>query len=211
MAIPAKSKYVMDVRPGARAGATLFLAPNELPSLWTRIVLAEKDVDNVRIETITGSRPHPDLMVLNPSLSLPTLSDRDCVIFPAAIVAEYLDDRYPHPRLLPPDPASRARIRMMLLRLETELFPLAQTIQQAPKSADAKAARKRLGEYLIASAQVFPRRGWCLGLDFNLADCAWAALLTQLPALQVPMPKDPDLLRYAQQLLGRRSVQSVMR
>ncbi len=210
MAIPAKSKYVINARPGSRSGVTLFCAPGELPSLWTRIVLAEKDVDSARVEVVRPGRPHPDLMTLNPTMALPTLVDRDAVLYPAMIVAEYLDERYPHPRLLPSDPASRAHVRMLLGRMESEMFPLAHTISSAPKSADAKAARKTLGEYLIASAQFFPQRGWCLGLDFNLADCAWAALLSQLPALQVGLPAQATLQRYAQRLLARQSVQSVL-
>ncbi|MEQ1439640.1 glutathione S-transferase N-terminal domain-containing protein [Fontimonas sp. SYSU GA230001] len=213
MAIPAKSKYVMDSRPGARAGLTLYCAPDDLSGRWARIVLAEKDIDHARIEWVRpGGRPHPDLIVLNPSLSLPTLADRDAVMYPAGIIVEYLDERYPHPRLLPPDPATRALIRMMLARLERELLPLAQSILAAPKSPDVKAARKQLGENLAASGRFFPQRGWCLGLtDFSLADCAWAALLSALPALQLKPPEDPALLRYAQRVLARPSVQSSLR
>lgn len=212
MTIPTKSKYVMDTRPGARAGLTLFCAPDELSSRWARIVLAEKDIDHARIESVRpGGKPHPDLIVLNPSLTLPTLADRDAVMYPAGIIVEYLDERYPHPRLLPPDPAARALVRMMVARLERELLPLAQTILAAPKSADAKPARKQLHESLVASGRFFPQRGWCLGLEFNLADCAWAALLSALPALQLKLPDDSALQRYAQRVLARPSVQSSLR
>lgn len=208
MALPGKSRYVMDARPGTRAGLTLFCAENSIASLWARIVLAEKAVDHARIERVTPDTPNHDLMVLNPALTLPTLADRDAVIYPAGIIAEYLDERYPHPRLLPPDPAVRALLRMLLARLEHELIPLADSILQAPRAAEAKAARKALTEHLIASSRLFPQRGWCLGLDFNLADCAWAALLSRLPQLQMKPPADPALQRYAQRVLARPSVQS---
>lgn len=211
MAIPAKSKYVMETRPGARAGITLFCATDDVASTWTRIVLAEKDVDHARIEWVRPGRPNADLMVLNPTMDLPTLADRDAVMYPAGIIVEYLDERYPHPRLLPPDPAARALIRMMLVRMERELLPLAQTVLANGRTADAKTARKQLAEHLIASSRFFPQRGWCLGLDFNLADCAWAALLSTLPAMQMKLPAEPALQRYAQRVLARPSVQSSLR
>jgi len=211
MAIPAKSKYVMDARPGARAGITLFCAPDDLAGLWARIVLAEKDIDHARVEWVRPGRPHQDLMVLNPAAILPTLVDRSAVVYPGGIIAEYLDERYPHPRLLPQDPAARALIRMLLARMEREMLPLAQSVLAAPKSVEARGARRQLTEDLAASSRFFPQRGWCLGQEFNLADCAWAALLSQLPALQMKLPAEPALQRYAQRVLLRPSVQSCLR
>ncbi len=211
MAIPAKSKYVMDARPAPRAGLTLFCAPDDVASLWARIVLSEKDVDGARIEWVAPGRPHHDLLVLNPTGTLPTLADRDTVLHPAAVVAEYLDERYPHPRLLPVDPAMRARLRMLLRRLELDLFPLVAGIAAAPKSVESRAARKRLGEQLIGASALLPARGWCLGLDFNLADCALAALLSQLPRLDLKLPAEGALTRYAERVLARPRVQSALR
>lgn len=211
MPLPGKSRYVMDSRPAPRAGLTLFCARGELPSLWTRIVLAEKDVDGARIEWISGAQPNQDLLVLNPSGQLPTLADRDTVLFPAAIVAEYLDERYPHPKLLPPDPAGRARIRMVLARFNQEIFPLAAQILAAPKAVETKAARKQMTEILITSARLFAGRGWCLGGEYSLADCAWAALFASLPSLGLKLPPDPNLAKYAERLLARSAVQSALR
>jgi RNA polymerase-associated protein len=211
MAIPAKSKYVMDGRPAPRAGLTLFGVREHVPSLWAHIVLAEKDVDGARMVWVTPGRPHDDMLVLNPSGTLPTLTDRDVVIYPAAVIVEYLDERYPHPGLLPPDPAAKARVRMVVGRMEQEIFPLAARILAEPKSADAKAARKQLGEALIGSSMLFPSRGWCLGLDYNLADCAWAALFAYLPAMGLKLPPEAQLARYAERVLARRAVQSALR
>lgn len=212
MSIPAKSKYVMQTRPGARAGLTLFCSPANFGSLWARIVLTEKDVDHARTEWVRpSSKPHPDLVVLNPTLSLPTLADRDAVIYPAGIICEYLDDRYPHPRLTPQDPAARALLRMMLARMEQELLPLAQSIIDEPRAPTAKAQRKRLTDSLVASSAYFPQRGWCMGLEFSLADCAWGALLSQLSALQIKVPDDPQLLRYIERVLARPSVLACLR
>src|SRR5688500_17441481 len=106
MVLPGRSRYVMDTKPAPRAGVTLFCGRDHLPSLWTRMVLAEKEVAGARIEWIKPGQPNHDLLVLNPAQILPTLADRDTVIYPAQVIAEYLDERYPHPRLLPLDPAT---------------------------------------------------------------------------------------------------------
>ncbi|HSW11328.1 MAG TPA: glutathione S-transferase N-terminal domain-containing protein, partial [Solimonas sp.] len=87
----------MDSKPAPRSGLTLFCARDSIACLWTRIVLAEKDVDGARIEWVTPGKPNHDLMVLNPTLALPTLADRETVIHPAQVINEYLDERYPHP------------------------------------------------------------------------------------------------------------------
>jgi RNA polymerase-associated protein len=211
MAIPAKSKYVMDARPAPRAGLTLFCAPVDINSLWARIVLAEKEIDGARIEWVAPGKPHHDLLVLNPGGTLPTLVDRDTVLYPAAVVAEYLDERYPHPRLLPVDPAMRARLRMLLRRFEQDLFPLANDILATPKSAEAKTARKRLAEQLVGASALLPARGWCLGLEFNLADCAFAALLLNVAKLDLKLPADGSLARYAERLLARPRLAAALR
>lgn len=213
MAIPAKSKYVMDARPAPRAGLTLFCARDDVASLWARIVLAEKDVDSARIEWIAPGKPHHDLLVLNPAGTLPTLVDRDTVLYPASVVAEYLDERYPHPRLLPADPALRGRIRMMLLRIEHELFPALTALAAGAKATEAKALRKKLGEQLVGASPLFPARGWCMGLDYNLADCAFAALFTQMLRMDLKalLASDPAIVRYAERLLTRPGVQAAIR
>jgi len=210
MSLRARSKYVMDSKPAARAGLTLFCTHPGLGCLWTRIVLAEKDVDSARLEWVTPGRPHQDLLVLNPGLDLPTLADRDTVIHPAGVIAEYLDERYPHPKLMPPDPAAKARVRMALLRFERELFPWTEKAV-ADKGPEGKAARAALLEALASSQRMFPARGWFLGLDFNLADCAWAAVFAQLPQLGLKLGADAQpLIKYAERLLVRPSVRKAL-
>lgn len=210
MTLRARSKYVMDSKPAPRAGLTLFCSRDSLACLWTRIVLAEKDVDGARIEWINPGKPNHDLLVLNPTLELPTLADRDTVIHPAQVINEYLDERFPHPKMSPPDPAARAKLRMAVLRLERDLLPLAQRAI-SDKGADGKAAKLALAEALLASQRMFPARGWFLGLDYNLADCAWAALFSQLPQLNLKLGGDVQpLLRYAERLLHRPAVRKAL-
>ena len=211
MSLRARTKYVIPDKPAPRAGVTLFVAARTLDSHWARLVLAEKDVDGARIEVIQPGRPNHDLAVLNPAMTLPTLVDRDTVIHPASVLVEYLDERYPHPKLLPADPAARARVRMAVLRIDQDFFPLIARITGG-SPADAKAARKTLSESLIGSARMFPARGWFLGQDYNLADCAWAVLFHHLVPLGLKLPPDmQSMVRYAERLFLRPGFQRSLR
>ncbi|MCR9092461.1 MAG: glutathione S-transferase N-terminal domain-containing protein, partial [Proteobacteria bacterium] len=94
-----------------RAGLLLFSGENHLGSHWARLILCEKDVDGVAIEWVDDDTVNEDWMTLSPRGELPTLADREVVLYPARLVVEYLDERYPHPPLLPVEPAARARVR----------------------------------------------------------------------------------------------------
>src|SRR3546814_5606001 len=104
---------------------------------------------------------------------------------------------------MPADAASRARVRMVLTHFDRELFPAAAAIRAAPKSPDARRACKQLQEALISSLRLFAGRGWCLGFEYSLADCAWAALFAALPSLGFKLPADAILTRSAERLLAR--------
>lgn len=211
MSLRAKTKYVIPDKPAPRAGVTLFAARDGLDSHWVRVVLLEKDVDGARLEWISAGKPNHDLAILNPALTLPTLVDRETVIHPAGIVAEYLDERYPHPRLLPADPAARARVRMSVQRIVEDLFPLAAEIRDG-NATQAKAARKLLGDHLVAGARVFPARGWFLGLEYNLADCAWGVLFHHVSSLGLKLPGDmAPMVKYAERLFMRPAFQRSLR
>lgn len=211
MSLRAKTKYVIPDKPAPRAGVTLFAARDSLDSHWARLVLMEKDVDGARLEWIGPGKPNHDLAVLNPAMTLPTLVDRETVIHPASIVTEYLDERYPHPKLLPADPAARARVRMAVQHIIYDLFPLIDAIQSGT-AAQAKTARKTLSDQLIASARMFPARGWFLGAEYNLADCAWAVLFHRLSSLGLKLPSDmAPMVKYAERLFMRPAFQRTLR
>lgn len=203
MAIPAKSKFVIDAKPAPRSGLALFCSKDHLPCQWARLVMVEKDVDGARTEWILPGKPNHDLAVLNPSGSLPTLVDRDAVIYPAGILCEYLDERYPHPRLLPTDPVAKARVRMFMARIEHDVFPRAETILFG--RGENKTARKELTELLLEVSRMFPARGWFLGLDYNLVDCAWATLFRRINDLGLKLPPDSQhaIVKYAERLFAR--------
>jgi RNA polymerase-associated protein len=205
MSLRAKSKYVPPSKPAANAGLTLFCTADAVACLWVRLVLAEKDVDGARLQLQKAGRPSEDLALLNPTHTLPTLADRDTVIYPARVIAEYLDERYPHPPMMPPDPAQRARLRMVLDHVEAELFPL--TTAAESNSAAGRDARQRLGERLLASTPLFAGRGWLLGGDFSLLDCAWTAVFWRVAALRIDLPPSAEpLRRYVQRAFARPAV-----
>ena len=210
MSLRARSKFVPENKPAVRAGVTLFCDREGMHSHWARLVLAEKDVDGARLEWVTPGKPSEDLLVLNPQLTLPTLTDRDTVIHPVSVIVEYIDERYPHPRLMPADPAARARLRMALQRIEQELFPLVETLLAG--KGDMRSTRKALTEHLTTSARMIPARGWFLGLDYNLVDTAWAVLFHRLPGLSIKLPADAaDIVRYAERLFARPAFQKTLK
>jgi len=105
------------------------------------------------------------------------------------VIAEYLDERYPHPPLMPVDPLSRARVRLGVVRLQQDWFPFVETIQTGTKST-AETARKRLREALMGSVPVFKAAKFFLNTEMSLADCALAPLVWRLPSLGVVLPKE---------------------
>lgn len=196
------------IKPAPNAGLMLFIAEDSLSCDWARLVLAEKDVDSAQIQTIRpGSAINEDFLVLNPSQSLPTLADREGVITGARVIVEYLDERYPHPPLMPLSPAARARVRMALQGLEHELLPRIEALP-AVGARGAAAARSELLERLLAGGRHFAAQGYILGRDYTLVDSGWAVLLRRLGQLAIELPAQAEpLRRYAARLFARPAYQ----
>jgi RNA polymerase-associated protein len=171
---------------------TLFSARDCVVCHRVRLVLAAKGVTYDLIP-VDPANPPEDLVDLNPYHSLPTLVERDLVLYAASVVGEYLDERYPHPPLMPVDPLSRARLRLAMLRIEHEWVPHVQAIQHGNK-AQAEAGRKRLKEVLVASLPLFKASRFFLNTEMSLADCAVAPIVYRLPALGVVLPKEAKLI-----------------
>src|SRR5690606_12184396 len=153
-----------------------------------RLVLAAKGVA-YDLVAVDPQNPPPDLIDLNPYHSVPTLVERDQVLYAASVVCEYLDERYPHPPLMPVDPLSRARLRLAMLRIEHDWVPQVQAIQFGGKQ-QADAGRKRLKELLTASVPPFKASKFFRNARLSLADCAVAAVSWRLPVRAVPLPKE---------------------
>ena len=179
---------MMAASPRMRNALTLFSSNDCVLCHRVRLVLAAKGVTYDLIP-VDPQNPPEDLVDLNPYHSVPTLVERDLVLYAASVVSEYLDERYPHPPLMPVDPLSRARLRLAMLRLEHDWVPQVQAIQLGNK-AQADAGRKRLKELLTASVPLFKAFKFFLNTEMSLADCAMAPIVWRLPALGVPLPKD---------------------
>src|SRR5690606_12618541 len=132
------------------------------------------------IVNVEGPDLPEDLLDLNPYHTVPTLVDRDLVLYDSRVIIEYLDERFPHPPLMPVDPVTRAQFRLALFRIETDWYPLAQQLDNAAERKQAGKARKMLNESILAGADLFSARHFFLGDEFPLVDCSIAPVLWRL-------------------------------
>jgi RNA polymerase-associated protein len=169
-----------------------------------RMVLAEKDV-NVDVIFITDEDQPEDLHDLNPYGTLLTLIDRELVIYEPQVMMEYLDERYPHPPLMPVDPVSRANNRQVRNRIMRDLYSLITPIQGRNETA-ANNARKALRDNLTAIAPAFLQNTYFMSEEMSLIDCCIAPLLWRLPHYGVKLPAQAKALnQYAERMFARRS------
>ena len=161
-----------------RSVMTLFSNKDDIYSHQVKIVLAEKGVayENEEVDPYELSE---DLMELNPYGSLPTLVDRDLVLFSSRIIMEYLDERFPHPPLMPVYPIARGKSRLLMLRIEQDWYP---ALAKAEKGNDAERAEalKQLKEELLAVSPIFQQMPYFMSEEFSLVDCYVAPLLWKL-------------------------------
>jgi stringent starvation protein A len=182
---------------------TLFSAPDEPASHRTRIVLAEKDVE-IEIVSVTPGRFPEDLLDLNPDHTLPTLVDRDLVLYDSRIIIEYLDERFPHPPLMPVDPVSRAQFRLALHRIERDWNGLAARLDKEPQGSDAPRLRGELRDLILQTADFVRHKPYFMSDEISLVDVTIAPLLWRLPRYEIELPKDSiPLQKYASRLFSR--------
>ena len=168
-----------------------------------RLVLSEKSITVQIIDTDPVSISE-DIMDLNPYGTLPTLVDRDLTLFESRIIMEYLDERFPHPPLLPVDPVTRAGFRLFMHRVDKDWYSQMDLILGGGKPATK--ARKELRENLMITAPVFAAKPFFMSDEFTLVDCAIAPLLWRLPSLGVELPPQAAAIEsYAQRLFERES------
>lgn len=186
-----------------RSVMTLFSDPRSPNSHRVRLVAKEKDIPMDVIEVDPDNLPE-DLVELNPYASLPTLVDRDLILYDAQVIIEYLDERYPHPPLMSVDPISKARSRQQLRQIETEWYPLVETIVRNENAEQVKIARRDLTERLIQMIPVFAHRPFFMSEDYTLVDASLAVLLWRLPSLGIELPKSAKAITdYSNRLMER--------
>lgn len=190
-----------------RSVMTLFSAPDCADSHRVRIVLAEKDI-TVDILNINPDNKPEELAELNPYNTTPTLIDRDLVLYDARIIMEYLDERFPHPPLMPVDPVTRAHSRLALYRIEKDWFSLVHDIEHGDE-ATSNQARKILRESVLSAAEVFAVKPYFLNDEFSLVDCTIGPILWRLPkyGIDVPEKQGKPILKYMERVFSRDAFQ----
>jgi RNA polymerase-associated protein len=181
---------------------TLYSGTTCLFSHRCRIVLYEKGMDFQIVDVDLYNMPE-DLAVMNPYNRVPVLVERDLILYEANIINEYIDDRYPHPQLIPADPVMRARARLFLFRFELELFSQIDAIEQgSQKTADK--ARAVIRDNLTQIAPVFAKQRYMLGEEFSMLDVAIAPLLWRLDHYGIQLGKQAaPFMKYAERLFSR--------
>jgi RNA polymerase-associated protein len=190
-----------------RSSMTLFSDARDHYSHRVRMVLAEKGVTVDIVDVDPNNKPE-DLAEINPYNSLPTLLDRDLVLYEANVIMEYLDERFPHPPLLPVYPVQRALSRLWITRVEREWSTRLDVLMSGKgrETAIAK-ARKELRESIIAVAPIFAEKPFFMNDEFTLVDCCVAPILWRLKTVDIALPERASrpLLKYMQSIFERES------
>ncbi len=195
----------MAVVANRRSVMTLFSRPTGIHSHRTRVVLAEKNI-SIEIANVAGPDLPEDLMDLNPYHTVPTLVDRDLTLYDSRVIIEYLDERFPHPPLMPVDPVTRAQFRLALFRIEKDWYSIAEEAEAHNDGKLSAKSRKMLRESILQSAEIFGARPFFLSEEFSLVDCTIAPLLWRLPVYGIELGAGAEPIEaYMNRVFARRS------
>ena len=180
---------------------TLYSGTTDPFSHQCRIVLHEKGMDFQIIDVDLDHKPE-DLAVMNPYNTVPVLVERDLILHESNIINEYIDERFPHPQLMPADPIMRARARQLLVGMEREIFSFMETIEKHAKTADK--ARQEIRARLTEIIPIFNKQKFMLGDEFSMLDVAIAPLLWRLDHYAIDLGKNAaPLMKYAERIFSR--------
>ncbi|VAW99239.1 Stringent starvation protein A [hydrothermal vent metagenome] len=183
-----------------RSVITLYNDPNCPYSHMVRVVLAEKGISYDSIDISDGETPE-DLKDLNPYNEVPTLVDRDLVLYEHQIVMEYLDERFPHPPLMPVDPVLRSQNRIMRYRIFRDWYSLLEK--------NTAENQKIIRDSLTVIAPIFEQKAFFMSDEFTLVDCALLPLLWRLPSLGIILPAQAQaILDYSEKMFERQAFQT---
>ena len=186
---------------------TLYSKPTCIHSHRTRLVLAEKDI-KIEIANIDGTDLPEDLMDLNPYHTVPTLVDRDLVLYDSRVIMEYLDERFPHPPLMPVDPVTRAQFRLALFRIESDWYPFVEKFEIDSEHKLTSRSRKMLTESILSSVELFTVKQYFLSDELSLVDCSIAPILWRLPVYGIELGSQAEPIeQYMKRVFTRRSFQ----
>lgn len=197
----------MAVIANRRSVMTLFSRPTGPWSHRVRLVLAEKSINIDFVDVGEGNLPE-DLLDLNPYSSVPTLVDRDLVLYDSRVIIEYLDERFPHPPLMPVDPVTRAQFRLALYRIERDWYSVAEEIVGGGDRKPVTQARKVLQDSIVSSVEIFSAKRFFLSDEYSLVDCTIAPILWRLPTYNIELPTQArPILQYMDEVFARPSFQ----
>lgn len=191
---------------GRRSAVVLYSYDDSFFCHQVRLALAEKGIDATVITVPPGALPE-GLVDIPPNATLPILVDRDLVLYNARVIVDYLDERYPHPPLMPADPISRARTRLTMHRIDSEWISLrpdavGQTLSPA-------AARVQLTESLSAATDVFSAMNYFFSEEYSILDATLAPLLWRLPSYGIVLPeRSASIRQYAKRIFSRPGFQA---
>ena len=189
---------------------TLFSAPADPWSHRTRLVLAEKGLDIEIVSVTPGSLPE-DLLDLNPYHSLPTLVDRDLVLYDSRVIIAYLDERFPHPPLMPADPVTRAQFRVALYRIERDWYGALEQMDREGDRRQLPRLRKILLDTILQGIELFQLKPFFLSEEFSLVDATLAPVLWRLPQYQIELPpRAQPVLKYESRIYSRPAFRSAL-
>ena len=192
----------MALLPNRRSVMTLYSDVMEPASHAVRFVLAEKAI-NVDIVNVTADERPEDLIELNPYDHVLTLVDRDLVLYEPQIIMEYLDERFPHPPLMPVDPVARANSRLFRYRIQRDIYSLVEELNKTEGEAFAT-AKKNLRDSLTGIAPIFGQTKYFMSEDYSLVDCFLAPVLWRVNHYGIKLPAQAKaLVKYGDGLFER--------
>ena len=168
-----------------------------------RLVLFEKGMD-FEIKDVDLFNKPEEISVMNPYAQVPILVERELTLYESNIINEYIDERFPHPQLMPADPVMRARARLFLFNFERELFVHVQTLENSNNQKAIEKARLQIRDRLTQLAPILLKSKYMLGDDFSMLDVAIAPLLWRLDHYEIELPKSAaPLMKYAERIFSR--------
>jgi len=188
-----------------RSSMTLFSDPRDHYSHRVRMVLCEKGVSVDIVDVDPDDRPD-ELRQINPYNTLPTLLDRDLVLYQSNVIMEYLDERFPHPPLLPVYPVARAQSKLLMHRIEKDWSSAVDLLMSGSgKDGLVDKTRNELRESIAGIAPIFDDRKFFMNEEFSLVDCCVAPILWRLPAIDISLPEKQtkSMQRYMNDMFSR--------
>ena len=185
----------------------LFSGNTCIRSHQVRFVLREKGI-TTDIQNVDGKKIPEDLIALNPYASIPTLTDRELVIYDSGVIIEYLDERYPHPPLMPVSPVDRAKVRLALVSLEADIVSTAIQLDAELGTKNENSLRKKLKSMLNASLDLFSSNKYFLNDELTVIDCVLAPILWRLEYFGISLGKEQKAITdYMERVFSRETFQ----